>query len=208
MKISIMSRVGLSVIAVLGLVATAHAGGIEWGDTQTTFEVPKGELEFLSPEVTPHIPDFQAMYTCGQWLADPDPSWPSNTSSYSNAPYEGTGTSCSYYGTFGYRFQCVEYVQRYFANRWGVTPNIWYGNANQLCSTAPGSVTRIYDAYSLKHGDAIVLNWGTYGHTGIIDYSTSYGCYSVVDQNGSDGGRRTWCASSGAFICGLRAPGN
>lgn len=54
-------------------------------------------------------------------------------SAYSNGEEQCTGNSCSSYGTYGYKYQCVELAQRYFATKLGVSPAIWYANANEVC---------------------------------------------------------------------------
>ena len=93
-------------------------------------------------------------------------------------------------GTYGSQYQCVEYVQRYFGTKYGTTP-IWHGNAKDLCSTHPSNV---YTTNSPKAGDAVVFNWGTYGHTAII---TSVGSSSVtvIEQNASPSGTNTYSKS-------------
>lgn len=114
----------------------------------------------------------------------------------SNGQYQGTGSSCAGYSTYGYQYQCVEYVQRYFAKKHGTAP-IWYGNAKDLCSSHPSGVSK---TSSPKAGDAVVFGWGTYGHTAIVT-SVSGSSVSVVEQNSSPSGVNTY--STSGVLCYL-----
>jgi len=145
----------------------------------------------------------QAVGACGAWQADPDPSLPYNTSSYSNGAYEGTGNSCAGYGTWGYRYQCVELAQRYYNVRWGITP-IWYANAKDMCTTHPAAVQteNLAGGANIWHGDLAVFGWGTYGHVAVINtHNDSNGSFVVVEQNTGSGGVKTYYRSQ--TICGL-----
>ncbi len=97
---------------------------------------------------------------------------------YSNGPDQCTGNSCNGYGTYGYRYQCVELAQRYFAIKYGITP-IWYDNAIDMCSNYPSGV-RITN--SPKPGDLIVLPNPPYGHVAVIT-SVGSSTVNVIEQN-------------------------
>lgn len=119
-----------------------------------------------------------------------------NVAAKSNGNNQGTGNSCAGYSTYGYQYQCVEYVQRYFHALHGTTP-IWYGNAKDLCSSHPSNVAK---TSSPKAGDAVVFGWGTYGHTAIVK-SISGSTVSVVEQNSSPTGQNSY--STSGVLCYL-----
>jgi len=139
---------------------------------------------------------------CGMWLADPDPSFPGSTSAYSNYPYSG---SCGGTGTYGLKYQCVEYAQRYYASRWGFAAK-WGVNAKDMCGTHPSGITSRTSGLSACdshwwHGDLIVIGAGvcgansTYGHVAVVDGCVSSTTLSIVEQNYSAAGHRKMSAS-------------
>ena len=83
---------------------------------------------------------------------------------YSNGADQCSGYSCNGYGTYGYRYQCVELAQRYFAIKYGITP-IWYDNAIDMCNSYPSGVSITSNP---KPGDLIVLSNPPYGHVAVI----------------------------------------
>ena len=132
---------------------------------------------------------------CGTTIAELD-----GVPAKSNGPtYQCSGTGCAGEGTYGLQYECVEYVQRYFAKRYDVTPYIWGGNANQLCSTHPSSVEK---ASGPAHGYAAVLNMGSYGHTAIINKTVSSTSFQVVEQNNHPNGIGTY--STDIVLCYLK----
>jgi surface antigen len=123
-----------------------------------------------------------------------------DVAAYSNGQYQCTGDSCAGYGTYGYRYQCVELAQRYFATKYG-TPSVWYANAKDMCTTHPSSVSKTSNP---KGGDAVVFGWGTYGHVAIVTavHDTTV---DVIEQNSSPNGRNTYAKSD--VLCYLTAGG-
>lgn len=106
---------------------------------------------------------------------------------YSNGQYQCTGESCGAYSTYGYQYQCVEYVQRYFGKLYGTKP-IWYANAIDFCTSYPSGISK---TTSPKAGDAVVFGWQPYGHTAVIT-SISNGKINVVEQNASPTGTNSY----------------
>ena len=72
----------------------------------------------------------------------------------------------------------------------GITP-IWYDNANQMCASHPSGISK---TTSPKAGDAVVFNWGSYGHTAIVT-SISGGYVHVIEQNASPTGTNSYATS-------------
>ena len=121
---------------------------------------------------------------------------------YSNGEDQCTGNSCSSYGTYGYKYQCVELAQRYFATKLGVSPAIWYSNANEMCSNHPSSV---YKTSSPQPGDLVVFSTSSYGHVAIIT-SISGGTINVIEQNSSPTGTNSYDTSN--VLCYLTTSGS
>lgn len=118
----------------------------------------------------------------------------------SNGPKDQcSGTGCAGEGTYGLEYECVEYVQRYFGQRYGVKPYIWGGNANQLCSTHPSSVEK---SSGPAHGYAAVLNMGEYGHTCVINKTVSSTEFECAEQNNHPNGVGTYPTSM--VLCYLK----
>lgn len=89
-------------------------------------------------------------------------------------------------GTYGLEYQCVELVQRFYAQKWGY-PNRWGGNAYQLFSTHPSDIIAIPNGGNPAPtaGDVIVFNrtdaW-IYGHVAIVT-AVSGGRVYFFEQN-------------------------
>jgi len=93
----------------------------------------------------------------------------------------------------GYRWQCVELVNRlYLTKRW-ITGN-WAGNGGDMFSTAPSNLAKEANGNitAVKPGDVISFGggWGNYGHVAIVDHLTSVGPTKMtvwtISQNLSD----------------------
>jgi surface antigen len=143
------------------------------------------------------------MPPCGTALSDVDGIY-----SYSNGADEATGESCAGQASDGtYLYQCVEFAERYFHERFGVQKLWAVGAAADMCNTHP-SGTSVHDisGYQPKHGDLIVWQTGTFGHVAVVK-SASGGSITIVEQNGgwSTSGSRTLSAddnyrSAGCFV--------
>jgi len=118
---------------------------------------------------------------------------------YHNGAYQGTGTSCGGLSDFGYEWQCVEYVRRFYydcgLNSTRDNPD-WSGNAEDYYSTATrrGLVSFANGESSSPPRANDILCFGpySYGHVAIVtDVSeTGDNTYQVdmVEQNWSDTG--------------------
>ena len=155
-------------------------------------------LEYLLPKSFGNFThdDLKLASSCGTVMTTYN-----NVQAKSNGEYQGTGNSCGGYGTYGYQYQCVEYVQRYFGTIYK-TQAIWYGNAKDLCTSHPSNVAK---TSSPSAGDAVVFGWGTYGHTAIVK-SISGSTVSVVEQNASPGGLNSYSTSD--VLCYLKYTGS
>ena len=89
------------------------------------------------------------------------------------------------YGTYGYQFQCVEYVNRFYVQALKHKNMRGGGNANNYYSTASSKGLVAYKnggTVSPKMGDIICSNGGSYGHVAIVRQVTS-NCIYVIQQN-------------------------
>lgn len=146
---------------------------------------------------------------CGTVLATID-----GQAAYSNGTYQRTGSSCAGSGTFGLRYQCVEFAQRYFHNTQGVAATIWsgVGSAYQMCTYHPAGTTIRYgdNGYVPVHGDLYIVGQSSsypYGHVAVIDgvwWNGSTKMDSVVEQNSSSDGWNSYVES--AKQCWISAP--
>ena len=141
---------------------------------------------------------------CGTPLAEIDGVW-----SFSNGGCQGSG-SCSCAGSSpsgALRYQCVEFVQRYFAAVYGFA-ELWpVATASQMCDAGRHpegtDVHWLGDGYAPRRGDLAV--WTGDGNHAAIVAATFDGGMEVVEQNASTTGRRTlwgnpdsgWFGSSG-----------
>lgn len=169
-----------SISAGLSILAAGCNGGLENPDGAKTHE-DQSALTCSSG--------------CGVGLNAVDGIW-----AYSNSPYQGTATSCGGTGTYGYLYQCVEYAQRYMAQKWG-TPAMWpVSSAYQMCDLAASFYTNnnltkhsYGDGYTPKHGDLLVLHpniiingssiTGGNGHVAVIN-TVSGNMANCVEENG------------------------
>lgn len=136
------------------------------------------------------------MPACGAVLNDVD-----GVSAYSNGWAEATGNSCAGQTASGtLLYQCVEFAQRYFQQRYG-TQLVWpVQYAAQMCTAHPAGTTVHWanSGYQPKHGDLIVWQGHTIGHVAVVK-SASAGSITIVEQNGgwSTTGTRTLSSSDG-----------
>lgn len=104
-----------------------------------------------------------------------------------NAYSNGSTSYVGPYSTYGYQYQCVEYVNRYFVTAKGKSNMRGTGNANAYCSGRPSGIT-VYSnggTTSPATGDFIVSRGGTYGHVAIVR-SVSSSSIAVIQQNWSN----------------------
>ncbi len=112
---------------------------------------------------------------------------------YSN----GNSYLSDYYGTYGWEYQCVELVQRFYANRG--YPDIWYADAADMYNK-PGSSSSFTDFIRTPNpgsrkpawGDVLVFNrsgasWSA-GHVAVVTGVTSNRVYFVEQNIGSQTG--------------------
>jgi surface antigen len=89
------------------------------------------------------------------------------------------------YETYGYQFQCVEYINRFYVEALGHENMRGTGNARDYYSTA---ASRDLDAYlndgsvCPQVGDILCSNGGTHGHIAIVK-QLSWGTVHVIQQN-------------------------
>ena len=163
--------------------------------------------ELMEPPQTPMVVDEptedlgtseQQLYcaACGTALACLD-----GACSYSNGSYQGTGSSCSTSGTYGYRYQCVEFARRYWNQVKGRTFGaLGSAGAQGICDLAPSGYQVRWqgDGYTPVHGDLYVrgaYSGNPYGHVAVVDSADGSNVYTV-EQNGSCSGRATYARSS------------
>jgi len=111
---------------------------------------------------------------------------------YSNGGNQGTGVSCAGTGQFGLRYQCVEFVQRYYKQFFPVQ------FAKQMCASKP---SRFKKVSSPNPGDVYVNGNGQYGHTAIV-IGSGKGYVDVAEQNGNCAGKTRYSTSTA--LCFLR----
>jgi surface antigen len=108
---------------------------------------------------------------------------------YSNGEFTGTASYCGYYSSGNYKYQCTEYVKRYYRKAKGKNLD-GIGNANQYCTNASKYGLSMRWNCDPKNpnvpwpGDIIVKTSGSYGHVGIVK-SVGSNYVDVVSQNWS-----------------------
>jgi surface antigen len=104
-----------------------------------------------------------------------------STTYYSGLPNYAAGVYT------GIKWQCVEYVQRYYYEQYGLNIKPFFGNANSFFNQGNASAAglQIYPngGYeSPQVGDILCSNGGTYGHVAIVrEVTTNY--IKVIQQN-------------------------
>jgi hypothetical protein len=124
---------------------------------------------------------------CGTELTSFD-----GTAVYSNGSQTETGNSCDGSWEYGYKYQCVELVQRHFKTKWGIR---WYGNANQQLANAPRDKVDVHEnggPVGPVPGDLIAFNKAghSWGHVALISEVTPT-TVTIVEQNVKSSFRRT-----------------
>lgn len=94
---------------------------------------------------------------------------------------------------YGFAYQCVELVQRYFALRWGY-PAIWGGveGAADMRANHPPGVQFIPNggAPGPREGDALLFYGGVFGHVALVQsVDRRQGRLTVVEENWSPTGQ-------------------
>lgn len=122
----------------------------------------------------------------------PEVAWGTALGSYNGVTAYSNG-SVSYvgpYGTYGYQYQCVEYINRYYVQALGWKNMRGMGNANAYCSNTASTGLKVYlnnGTTGPKTGDILVSKGGSYGHVAIVrEVGTTY--VKVIEQN--------WCNCS------------
>lgn len=104
-----------------------------------------------------------------------------------NAWSNGASIYFGPYGFYGYQFQSVEYVNRYFVLVKGKANMRGMGYANAYCSGRPGGIT-VYANGGMtapQAGDFLASAGGLYGHVGIIrEVGANY--VKVIQENWSN----------------------
>ncbi|NPV40510.1 MAG: CHAP domain-containing protein [Anaerolineae bacterium] len=100
---------------------------------------------------------------------------------YSN----GNNTDTSVSGTYGYEYQCVELVQRFYSSMFGYVARWGVSTASEMFTKHPSGITAYKNGSSTKPvwGDVIVFD----GHVAIVTHWDGSKLY-FVEQN--------WCDSS------------
>lgn len=116
----------------------------------------------------------------------------------------------------GYKWQCVEYVNRYYYKVYGMNllNTAIYGNAKnyyEYGNHAALGLAKYANAGSVapQTGDILVSTYGTYGHVAIVT-SVSATLVGIIDQNFSSTSARTLTRSGntvGAFGSGYTVAG-
>jgi surface antigen len=96
---------------------------------------------------------------------------------YSNGQYTGTGNG---------KYQCVEYVKRFYDTLTDIDVSKWTGNASTY-DNKPGLTFYSNGSYFIPQpGDILVFSGGNYGHVAIVmSFSTSTGQLQMIHQNWS-----------------------
>lgn len=110
----------------------------------------------------------------------PSGNW-SGVDVYSNGGYTDNGC----WGTYGYKYQCVELNQRFYAQRFG-GPHVWsgVGCAYDMYSNHPSSLTAIPNGGSQapQWGNTLVFTGPNCGHSAVVT-GVSGGRVYFLEQN-------------------------
>lgn len=131
----------------------------------------------------------QEVLPCGQEMAQHR-----GVAAQSNGRDMHTGNSCDSRGEFGNRYQCVEYVKRFYAHVFGVADAAdWRGNGGDYYRKAEGfGLVRFENggANGPQVDDIMVFAGGAHGHVAVVTRVTS-DHVEIVEQNWSTTGRAT-----------------
>ena len=129
-----------------------------------------------------------ALVHCASFCGQPLAQFPGlngvPVTALSNAPDQGTGTSCA----GGPHYQCVEFVKRVYSSL--VDTSKWTGNAIDYYSTANSKGLIAYPnggSIPPENNDILVFDGDTYGHVAIVTAVTAT-TVSLVEQNWSPTG--------------------
>jgi probable HAF family extracellular repeat protein len=124
-------------------------------------------------------------------------------SALSNGVYQGTGDSCiTSKGQYGWQYQCVEFIKRFYSLALGLNTAGWSGDAVDYFGTAAAKgLTRYENGGTVPPApdDIIVFSGKTYGHVAIIT-SVSGNQIQLIEQNWSP----TGVASLSLLVAGGR----
>jgi YVTN family beta-propeller protein len=112
---------------------------------------------------------------------------------YSNGQFQGSGNSCETSGSYGLRYQCVEYVKRFYDVALGINTSGWRGNGVEYYDSASQKGLERFDngdSTPPAPDDIVVFSGGTYGHVAIITSVTQHEV-TIIEQNFSPTGRAT-----------------
>jgi hypothetical protein len=131
-----------------------------------------------------------------------------NVTAYINCPIGSVNSyGSSYVGStyVGLKWQCVEYVQRYYATVYKMNIKTAFGNANSFYTSSTHSSIGLEKfangSTSPQIGDILVSTANTFGHVAIVT-GVSASTVSIIDQNFSTSSART-LARSGNKIGGF-----
>lgn len=181
------------------VVGVVFAVAQEGATNNSTVLLPPQEAltnDIIYPEIFGEhsAKEFASALPCGEIMATYN-----DIHAFSNGGNQGSGGCCNGTGTYGCKYQCVEFVQRYFGKKYN-TQSIWpVSYAKQMCGSHPSGVKK---TSSPKAGDAVVFDWGTYGHTAIVK-SVKDGYVHVIEQNAAASGTNAYATS--AVSCYLTA---
>lgn len=150
---------------------------------------PSGAETAAEADETDSSEDALSYAPCHTALAEVDGVW-----AYSNGSCTAQLCSCGGQASSGaLLYQCVEYAQRYFQERFG-TPALWPVNyASQMCDAgrhpAGTTVHWLGDGYTPRRGDLAVWRNSTAGHVAVIADAWDGGI-AIVEQNSSAEGHR------------------
>lgn len=110
-------------------------------------------------------------------------------------------------GTYGILYQCVELVQRYFAQRWGY-PDVWSGvyGAADMRAIHPGDIAFVPNGGlpGPREGDAVLFYGGGVGHVALVKgVDPARGQLTLVEENWSPTGEATLPLYGGSTV-GIR----
>jgi hypothetical protein len=107
-----------------------------------------------------------------------------SVTAYSNGPDPGC-VCCS--GTYGYQYQCVEYVKRFYSEAMHFSTTGWSGDADSYFGSAEAKGLRVFNqggTIKPEPNDILCFSGGEAGHVGII-MAVGSNYADMIDQNRS-----------------------
>ena len=91
-------------------------------------------------------------------------------------------------GNYGYKYQCVELIQRFYSKTWDYQ-NIWGGHAINLWDTAPAGIIKYENGSNTAPvwGDVLVFSGATYGHVAAVKRIKGNSILFVEQNSSADG---------------------